>query len=353
MSDPAFRSRLREHRRARTWTQAELARRSGLSRASVSAIETGRVVPSTVAALALARALDVGVEELFALGPERGPAPWAWAPPDADGRWWRARLPDGDRRFPVEPPAADLWPHDGRRDPFPDGSWSADPSEADRTLVVAGCDPAAGLLARCLHRRADLRLLFFPRSSRRALELLDGGRVHAAGVHLGGPDDGRNQGLVAESLGTGHRLLRVAVWTEGLAVAPGVGVDGARALLTAGLRWVGREEGSGARACLERLAAESGLSPPEARGTVRGHREVSTAIRSGWADAGVCVHLAAAEADLDFLTVGREAYDLVLPPGWDDDPRYRSLVDTVRSGAYRRWLGDLPGYDSGATGSLL
>ena len=117
MSDPEFRSRLREHRRVRGWTQAELARRSGLSRAAVSAIETGRVVPSTAGALALSRCLGVSVERLFELGPEAEPAPWAWEPPAADGRWWWARLGDGLRRFPVEPPAADLWPHDGRGSP--------------------------------------------------------------------------------------------------------------------------------------------------------------------------------------------------------------------------------------------
>ena len=58
---------LREHRARRGWSQEELARRAGLSRAGISAIETDRLVPSVAAALALAEALECRVEDLFQL----------------------------------------------------------------------------------------------------------------------------------------------------------------------------------------------------------------------------------------------------------------------------------------------
>lgn len=48
-------------------TQAKLAERAGVTRKSVNAIETGSMVPSTILALKLSRALDVTVEELFTL----------------------------------------------------------------------------------------------------------------------------------------------------------------------------------------------------------------------------------------------------------------------------------------------
>ena len=56
----------------RGWSQEQLARRSGLSRAGISAIETDRLIPSAAAALALAAALDCRVEDLFRL---RVPSP--------------------------------------------------------------------------------------------------------------------------------------------------------------------------------------------------------------------------------------------------------------------------------------
>lgn len=46
-------------------TQAELAGLAGITRASVNAIEGGRMVPSVLLALKLARALGVTVDDLF------------------------------------------------------------------------------------------------------------------------------------------------------------------------------------------------------------------------------------------------------------------------------------------------
>jgi putative transcriptional regulator len=54
-------------RAKRGWTQAQLADLSGITRKSINAIESGRMVPSTILALKLARTLEVTVEELFSL----------------------------------------------------------------------------------------------------------------------------------------------------------------------------------------------------------------------------------------------------------------------------------------------
>ena len=80
------------------------------------------------------------------------------------------------------------------------------------------------------------------------------------------------------------------------------------------------------------------------------HRGVADAIRGGWADAGVCLRLTGLEANLDFLSVRREAFDLCFPAALAADPRLQALVRAVRSSSYRRLLGELPGYDSSRTG---
>lgn len=54
-------------RAKRDLTQAQLADLAGITRKSINAIESGRMVPSTILALKLARALGVAVEELFSL----------------------------------------------------------------------------------------------------------------------------------------------------------------------------------------------------------------------------------------------------------------------------------------------
>jgi molybdate-binding protein/transcriptional regulator with XRE-family HTH domain len=339
---------LRTRRVSRGWSQTELARRCGLSRAEISAIETGRLVPSTVTALALAAALACPVEQLFRLRPSGdGKADWAWPPRREPCRYWQAEVGATRMLYPAEPTESVFVPHDGvyGHASFR-GAVAADPG---RTLVVACCDPAVGLLAAALAREAGIRLLALPRPSRTALGLLGQGLVHVAGVHLAtvGQPDG-NAAIVRRELGTGYALLRVARWEEGVAATPGLRLTSAGKAVGSRLRWVGREPGSGARQCLDELFGDR--RPP--RRLASSHRGVAEAVRSGWADAGVCLRLVTEEAGLDFLPIREEFFDLCFPERWESDPRIQALLRVVRSPSYRTALGELPGYRSTESGEL-
>ena len=48
-------------------TQADLAKRAGVSRQTINAMELGKYVPSTVLALKIAQCLNCKVEDLFKL----------------------------------------------------------------------------------------------------------------------------------------------------------------------------------------------------------------------------------------------------------------------------------------------
>ena len=65
--DETLNNTLKVQRAMRDLTQADLAAKAGVTRKSVNAIETGRMVPSVLLALKLARALDVNVETIFTL----------------------------------------------------------------------------------------------------------------------------------------------------------------------------------------------------------------------------------------------------------------------------------------------
>jgi putative transcriptional regulator len=56
---------MKVRRAMRDLTQADLAELTGITRKSINAIETGRMVPSVLIALKLAQALGVSVEDLF------------------------------------------------------------------------------------------------------------------------------------------------------------------------------------------------------------------------------------------------------------------------------------------------
>jgi molybdate-binding protein/transcriptional regulator with XRE-family HTH domain len=332
----------------RGWSQADLAVRAGVSRAAVSAIEINRLIPSVAAALALASVFGCSVEHLFgSTDVDRTEPDWAWPPEQHPCRYWHALVNGRTLLFPTEVQPTGSVGHDGV---FREGILAPSSRIApEATLVMACCDPAAALLADEVARSSGFRLLVLPRSSRRALMLLGQGLVHVAGVHLAtkqNPDG--NARTVRETLGAGYRLLRVARWEEGLSVATGSGVRTVRSALQANLRWVGREPGSAARQCLDEILANR----PAPRRLARDHRGVAEAVRSGWADIGVCLRLACEEAGLHFLPVRVEDYDLCIPQTIETDPRIQALIHGVRAHSYRTLLGDLPGVDATATGDI-
>ncbi|MGA2619320.1 MAG: substrate-binding domain-containing protein [Thermoguttaceae bacterium] len=341
-------NRLRARRVARGWSQEEVAARAGISRAGVSAIENGRLVPSAATALGLAALFGCRVEDLFFLHAEQaGAGSWAWPPECEPCRYWHATVRAKKLLYPVEPTGLGTVPHDGtleraivREHP------GADPQQ---TLVIACCDPAVRLLADELQRSKGIRLIAIQRPSRAALSLLARGLIHAAGVHLGGqgPESG-NRAAARNALQRGFALLRVARWQEGLAAAPALRVRSIHAALQSRIRWVGREPGSAVRELLDELLADR--APP--RRVAYSHRGVGEAVRSSWADVGVCLQLVSDEAGLDFVSLRQEDYDLCYPLDCEGDPRIQALVEAVRSSSYRRTLADLPGYDTAATGDI-
>jgi molybdate-binding protein/DNA-binding XRE family transcriptional regulator len=330
----------------RSWSQAELARRAGISRAAVSAIEVNRLVPSVATGLALARGFGCPVEALFQLiGTDPTEAQWAWPPAQVPCRYWQARVRSRTLCYPAEATIAGGDVHDGvfRGNTFlPSGE--ADP---ETTLVIACCDPASGLLVRAYAEACGLRLLVLQRSSSQALSLLGEGLVHAAGVHYATVNEPSGNGrTVLETLGPGYRLLRIARWQEGLASSTRIAMVGTA--LRAKLRWVGREPGSAARACLDELRPNG----PPPRRLARDHRGVAEAVRCGWADVGVCHRLAAEEAGLRFFGVRDEHFDLCYPAGEEGDPRLAALIRVTRSATYRRLLGEVPGYATVQSGEV-
>lgn len=338
------RNRVKLLRETRGWSQADLARRSGLSRAAVSAIEVDRLVTSVANALALADALACSVEYLF--GPmERGsnePA-WAFPPTDQSCRYWQATVNGRVLLFPTDASGTGVIAHDGvHRDGVLIPNGDAEPA---KTLVMACCDPAANLLVQEMARRG-FRLLVISRPSRRALDLLRNRQVHVAGLHLAtAADPNGNINAISDSLGTDCRVLRVARWDEGLTVSSGTGIRSVRAALRANLRWVGRESGSAARQCQDEI-----LPNRTPRRVARDHRGVAEAVRAGWADIGVCLRLSSHEAGLRFLPVRGEFYDLCFLSEDESDPRIQALIAAVRSASYRQTLRDLPGFDTANTG---
>jgi molybdate-binding protein/DNA-binding XRE family transcriptional regulator len=334
-------NRVKEYRLRRGWSQGRLSEKAAISRAAVSAIEIGRLVPSVRIALSLAEAFECSVESLFGLDRQlTDEEAWAWPPTSEPCRFWRASVNGRRLRFPVETTVAGTLPHDGVWTRGK-GQIVRNVHEPEATLVMASCDPLAGLLAMEYERTCGLRLLPLYRSSSAALELLRRGSVHIAGIHLGSSDDRMaNTRAARDVLGGGFSLWRFATWEEGLAMRPTVPKSSVNAVVRAGLRWMGREPGAAARQCQDEILGKA----PSPRRLARDHRGVADAIRTGQADVGVCLRLVSEQAGLRFIPVRQEAFELCFPAPFATDVRLKKLIELVRSPQLQALFSPFPGY---------
>lgn len=291
------------------------------------------------------------MEELFGRGPIPPPSrepEWPWPPAFDPCRFWTAEVGGRLWRYPVELSSSQFTPHDG----FSSGGVAreSEADDAERTLVLACCDPAAGLLAAEYARECGFRLLVLSRGGGAALDLLKRGLVHVAGVHRSTPQDpARNAETVRAELGGGYCLLRAARWEEGIVLPPQDRTRSTAVSLRQPHRWALREPGSAARECLDELRGSRRLPGR----VVDGHVAVAQAVRHGWASAGVCVKHVATEAGLNFLPVRVEMLDFCFADSLRGDPRGQAFIRLLRSRAYRRLVSELPGCDARETGDLV
>ena len=353
---------------ARGLTQSELARRAGISRQALSAVEAGAYQPSVAVALSLARELGTTVESLFAPADSddcrRIEARWTTEAPAPSSGVVLGRV--GGRVVAVPQAAAglSLAPRSGLV--VQAGRMRAristlrSPDEIDSTLLIAGCDPAVAILADWLaRRRSPIRAVGLRCSSNGALAAMLEGRAHAAGVHLKDRRSGEYN-LAAVRRALGHRpamLVNFARWELGLATAPGnrLEIRGFADLSRSGLRIANRERGSGARSALDDAIAELGLHADRISGyeyELSGHLEVAAAIAAGQADTGVTIRVAAQAYGLGFVALREERYDMVIPSSEADSPVVKAMLDALNSRRFAREVNQFCAYDTDQMGRV-
>ncbi len=335
-------AKIRELRERRGWSQATLADAAGVSRQLVSAVEAGRHVPNVAAAIALARALDADVEQLFAERRSRQEHTTFLGEPIASGSSVRAArvgarlvawsLPDGVDDTEQWADADGVWDN-GSILPFPD-------ARVDE-IVVAGCDPALGLLATLVARTTGARVTTTHATTELARHHLRTGFVHGALVH--GPR--RMQAP------TGVRRFALADWQVGLASIRSDGVPSIEEIAERSLRVVQREPGAGAQAAFDRALRRVGANVVGGP-IARGHLDVARRTRED-AAAGVTIEATALRFGLAFAPLELHHVELWIDRRWSTLPGVGALLDTMNSSAFRDRLTAIGGYDLAACGSEL
>jgi putative molybdopterin biosynthesis protein len=365
--------RVRNARAARGITQMELARRTGISRQALGAIESSLYQPSVAVALSLARELGETVETLFADNDKQQCA-------RIDVSWSESEVePAGSaackvalgrvagKIVAVPQPAVRLWlspaagivDHAGRKRAAVSTYWSQ--AEIDSTLLIAGCDPAVAILADWLaRRRTPVSAVALRCSSSKALSMLAKGSVHVAGIHLRDPKSGEyNLKSVHDAIGRRPSvMINFARWELGLAVAAHnpLGIRDFADLVRPQIRIVNRETGSGARLALDEALKELGLQGWRIKGYTRelpGHLEIAEAIASAQADAGVTIRVAAEAYGLAFIPLREERYDLVVLEDESSLGPVKAMLEALNSRRFAREINQLCAYDTDQMGKVI
>jgi len=183
------------------------------------------------------------------------------------------------------------------------------------------------------------------------------GEALACGMHVLDPPTGEyNAPAIRQQLPRQPVVALEWAWREqGLILPAGNPRSVAGLRDVAELRFAMRQTGAGSLVLLEQLLAAAELSmadihpagPPR-----RGELEVGLMIAGGDADAGLGIRAVARQLGLDFLSLARERYDIVVGRRDYFEPALQRLMGFVRGAAFREQAERLTGYDIGGLGTV-
>jgi molybdate-binding protein/DNA-binding XRE family transcriptional regulator len=365
-----IRNLLQTLRKARGISASELAKTVDVSRQTIYAIEDGSFVPNTAIALRLARALDVTVEEIFALDQPEKPRNINAEILSETSREFEegcpVRICSVNKRLvavpaptvPVYLPRADgaIVSRSGSRVLIQPAIGIEDD---EKRLLVAGCDPAISLLEDALGP-ASIEIIGVPCSSRRALEYLKQGRVHAGGSHLRDAASGEYNIPFVKSLFSkgGTQTVTFAVWEQGLVIRRGnpKSIKSIPDLANKRATVVNREKGSGSRDLLDRELRKAGVAGKTIAGYRRlaeGHLAAAYEVAVGTADCCIATRSAARRFGLDFIPLAVERFDLTFSRDSLQLPAAKAVLDLLNRTSFKRKLETLAGYDTARTGNIV
>jgi putative molybdopterin biosynthesis protein len=366
-------NKLAEIRRSRGVGAASLAEKVGVSRQTIYAIEAGTYVPNTEVTLRLSRELEVSVEDLFVLRADEPEAAASVktdvlsATPLVKGQAVRVcRVGGRVVSIPVSatpaylPEADGVIAKTGRGEGKAELMAFANEEGAAKKMVLAGCDPAIGLLSRFVEKLSGVEVVSAAASSKLALRWLAAGKVHIAGSHLEDAETGEfNLPFIRrEYADEDFAVVTFARWEEGFVTAAGnpKQVRTAADLVKKGIGFVNREVGSGSRGLLDRLLEEAGIATARVRGYDRvayGHLAAAYAVLAGEADCCLATRSAAQTFGLEFVALQSERYDFVMRRSTMETPMAQGFLDVLQRASLRRRLEVLAGYDTSQTGAVI
>ncbi|MDZ8110344.1 MAG: substrate-binding domain-containing protein [Nostoc sp. DedQUE12a] len=371
--DNDLRNNLKSIRTRLGMSQQDLANLAGVTRQTISGVESGLYAPSVAITLRLAKALGCQVEDLFWLERDLPEIEALLSKPVPTGQQTRvsvARVGGQWVAYPLIGKDAfrqDMIPADGEgetctgTDKVRVRLLDDNLETLHNTVVIAGCAPVISLWARATERwHPQLRVQFNFANSMSALHSLCRGEAHIAGMHLYDPETGEYNTPFVRDVLAGRKavLITLGVWEEGLLVKRGnpMGITTVNDLVQRGATIVNREIGAGTRLLLEQKLQEQHIPFHAVKGfdyIVQNHQDVAQAVALGAADAGMGTASVATAFGLGFIPLHQSRYDLVILKEYLEEAPVQQLLSTLGHRMVHSQFEILGGYDISKIGEVV
>jgi len=186
------------------------------------------------------------------------------------------------------------------------------------------------------------------------------GICHMAGSHLLDPESGEYNFPYIRTYLTDIevKVIHLVYREQGLMVQKGnpEKIMGLEDLRRKDVSFINRQKGSGTRILLDHLLKTLSLDANQIRGYEKEeftHMAVASTVASGMVDAGLGILPAAKALGLDFIPIGTERYDLIIPARYCEDEKVQRVLETIRSKEFKKMVLQMGGYDVSRTGEEL
>ena len=228
------------------------------------------------------------------------------------------------------------------------------------TLVLSGQDVVLDILASFLHRQDVSAQRVYLNSFEGLLALYEG-RVDAAACHLYDAEEKSfNVPFVKKLLpGVPSVLINISYRTQGFYVASGnpKEIRGWRDLARRDISVLNRRPGSSARVLLDGQLHRMGVDKRMVTGydrEMKSHLTMAAAIAAGEADLAVGTERISRQIEgLDFIPLLQERYDLVVHREFLETDEGETLLEILRSEAFRKEVLPFSGNDYHDLGKIV
>ncbi|WP_427340721.1 molybdopterin biosynthesis protein [Caloranaerobacter sp. DY30410] len=186
------------------------------------------------------------------------------------------------------------------------------------------------------------------------------GECHISPIHLLDPNTGQYNISYVKKYFQGNKMaiIKGVKRLQGFIVAKGnpYNIKSFNDLIRDDVTFINRQKGSGTRLLLDYNLRKLKIDFNDIRGyhkEVNTHMSVAMAVKTGMATTGLGVLSAAKAVDLDFIPVGYEDYDFLVPFEYLEKTEIQRFISILKSHEFKKRVERLGGYKFENTGEII